>query len=162
MQEDFYGYSGILLDGKNYSFEQLRGKAVLVVNTASKCGFAPQYAELQQLHEELSEKGLVVLGFPSDDFLKQEFASNEEIATFCQLNYGVTFPVFQRSHVRGKEQNPLFRLLTNQERHSGAILWNFEKFLISPRGELLSRFRSNVKPSSQEVRDAIANALAML
>lgn len=134
------------------------GKVLLVVNTASKCGFTPQYEGLEALQQELSPRGFAVLGFPSNDFKGQEPGSEAQIQEFCTLTYGVKFPMFQKVHVIGPETTPLYQDLT---RISGvAPAWNFHKYLISRDGQVLAQFPSRVKPDDPELRAAIDRALA--
>lgn len=150
------------IDGKVVSLEEYKGQAVLIVNVASKCGYTPQYEGLQALYEEFKDDGLVVLGFPANNFKGQEPGSNEEIKEFCTLEYGVEFPMFSKVSVVGDDQSELFRYLTSLDNQdfSGDIKWNFEKFLISKDGELTRRFRSKVKPQSEELVKAVKKELA--
>jgi glutathione peroxidase len=151
------------LDGKDVDLSQYDGKAVLIVNTASKCGYTKQYAGLQALHEKYAGKGLVVLGFPANDFGQQEPGSDEEISLFCQKNYGVTFPMFTKTQVKGEGKAPLFQYLTSEETNPaspGEIGWNFEKFLIGRDGKIQARFKSGVAPESDEMAQAVEKALA--
>ena len=140
------------INNQNVSFEQFKGKKVLIVNTASKCGFTHQYKELQELHLKYGDK-LVVIGFPANNFGKQEPGTNDEIVTFCQKNYGVTFLMASKVSVKGKDIHPLFKWLTNQKNKSftGSIRWNFEKILISENGKVINRYRSKTKPTSAEI-----------
>ena len=150
------------IDGRVTTLEPYRGKAILIVNVASKCGFTPQYAGLQTLHERYRAEGLIVLGFPANDFLRQEPGTDSEIKQFCSLNYGVTFPVFAKISVKGKAMHPLFRFLTakaTNPEHAGRITWNFNKFLIGRDGRVVARFGSRVKPGSDKVAAAIKDAL---
>ncbi|HBZ37654.1 MAG TPA: glutathione peroxidase, partial [Balneola sp.] len=149
-------------DGKVVSLEEYKGQAVLIVNVASKCGYTPQYEGLQALYEEFKDDGLVILGFPANNFKGQEPGSNEEIKEFCTLEYGVEFPMFSKVSVVGDDQSELFRYLTSLDNQdfSGDIKWNFEKFLISKDGELTRRFRSKVKPQSVELVKAVKKELA--
>jgi glutathione peroxidase len=150
------------ITGEAVKLEQFNGKTLLIVNTASKCGFTGQYEGLQKLYDTYNERGLVVLGFPSNDFLRQEPGSNEEIASFCTLNYGVTFPMFEKIVVKGKGQHPLYTYLTASETHpefAGKISWNFNKFLISSDGEIIGRFGSKTKPADDPLVAAIEGAL---
>lgn len=138
-----------------------KGKVLLIVNVASKCGFTKQYAGLEQLYQEKKEEGLVVLGFPSNDFGNQEPGSNEEIVEFCTLNFGVTFPMFDKLHVKGANQHPLYAALTGPDSsHPGSVKWNFGKFLIDRNGNLVARFGSMTSPDSKKLRSAIEDALA--
>jgi glutathione peroxidase len=143
------------LDGKPQPLSAYKGKVVLVVNTASECGFTPQYAGLEKLYEELSPKGLVILGFPSNDFGAQEPGTSQQIATFCKKNYGVTFPMFEKVKVKGEGVAPLYALLGANDPPK----WNFHKYLVSKDGRLLKSFPSKVPPDSKELRDAIETAL---
>lgn len=140
------------IDGKAIDLTKYRGKKILIVNTASKCGFTKQYADLEKLSKAYKGK-VVVIGFPSDNFGGQEFADNLEIKKFCQENFGVSFPLSQRVDVKGDKMDPLFTYLTQTENpdFKGEIKWNFEKFLIDENGKLVHRFRSNVNPMSEEI-----------
>ena len=140
------------IDGKDFSLARYKGKKVLIVNTASKCGFTPQYAELQKLADQYKDK-LVVVGFPANNFGGQEPGANAEIKTFCQKNYGVTFPLSEKISVKGDDIYPLFKYLTEAPNpdFTGEIKWNFEKFLIDEHGNLIHRFRSQTTPLSPEL-----------
>jgi len=146
-----------LQDEKPQSLCQYSGKVILVVNTASFCGFTPQYRGLEQLHARYQERGLVVLGFPSNDFA-QEKSSNREIADFCESTFGVRFPMFSKSSVRGAAANPLFRQLAEQT--GRAPLWNFQKYLISRSGEVVASYGSTVDPLAAAPLRAIEQQLA--
>ncbi len=138
------------------------GKVLLIVNTASKCGFTRQYEGLQNLHEKFEGAGFAVIGFPAANFGGQEFDDDSEIAEFCEVNFGVTFPLSSRVSVRGDDKHELFEMLTNLPNpdFTGDINWNFEKFLIDQNGNLVRRFRSNVEPESEELIGAIESLLA--
>lgn len=140
------------IDGKNFDLKKYKGKKLLIVNTASKCGYTPQYAELQKLADQYKDK-LVVVGFPANNFNSQEPGSNTDIKAFCEKSYGVTFPLSEKVSVKGLDIAPLFQYLTTQENpdFTGDIKWNFEKFLIDENGKLVHRYRSNVKPLSTEI-----------
>ena len=140
------------IDGEAFSLAKYKGKKVLIVNTASKCGYTPQYAELQKLADTYKGK-LVIVGFPANNFGQQEPGANLEIKTFCQKNYGVTFPLSTKVSVKGDDIDPLFKYLTTTENpdFTGEIKWNFEKFLIDENGKLIHRFRSPVTPMSPEL-----------
>lgn len=151
------------LDGKSVDLSKYQGKVVLMVNVASKCGFTPQYKQLQALNDKYAKKGLAILGFPANDFGKQEPGTNDEIASFCQKNYGVKFDMFAKVVVKGAGQCPLYQFLTSpttDPKFAGPVKWNFEKFLISKKGDVVARFRSPVKPDSPEVIKAIEAELA--
>jgi glutathione peroxidase len=143
------------IDGKEMSLKQFAGKAVLVINVASECGYTPQYEGLQLLHEKLASKGLVVLGVPCNDFGGQEPGSEAEIKTFCTERYKVTFPMTSKVSIKGTP-HPLFAALTKE---GGDVGWNFEKFLIGKDGKLIKRFGSDVEPTSEELLTAIDAAL---
>lgn len=146
-QKSIYDFTFKSIDGEQVSFADFKGKKILVVNTASKCGFTKQYKELQELHKMYGDK-LVIIGFPANNFGSQEPGSNEEIASFCEQNYGVTFLMAEKVEVKGDSINPIFKFLTEQPNvdFTGAIKWNFEKFLINEKGQLVHRYRSQVTP----------------
>lgn len=151
-----------LIDGTETTFGAFRGKTVLVVNVASKCGFTPQYAGLEALYQRFADEGLIVLGLPSNQFMGQEPGTEADIAAFCGLNFGVTFPMTTKIDVRGKNQHPLYAQLTTFKHGllPGLVKWNFEKFLVNPRGEIVDRFASTVEPESDEIVAAIEKVLA--
>lgn len=142
-------FTATTIDGSEASLAEHAGKVVLVVNTASRCGFTPQYEGLQALHLKYADAGLVVLGFPCDQFGHQEPGTEAEIAEFCQVNYGVTFPMFAKVDVNGREAHPLFQWLKEQRSGllGGAIKWNFTKFLLGRDGSVLGRYAPNTEPS---------------
>lgn len=146
------------LAGKPVPFKTYEGKVILVVNTASKCGFTPQLGALQKVYDSYKDRGLVVLGFPSDDF-KQENLEGDAIAQFCELNYGVKFPIFKKTHVNGPERHAVYKFLTSNAAKTGDVQWNFEKFLVNRRGEVVGRFASSVAPTDAELTKAIESAL---
>jgi glutathione peroxidase len=145
-----------LIDGTPKSLADYKGKALLIVNVASECGYTPQYEPLQELYDRYKDRGLVVLGFPANNFGQQEPGSNEEILAFGQEHYGVTFPLFEKVAVKGSAQAPLYQALTEE---GGAVTWNFNKFLIAPDGSLVEHFESNVKPMSSELVAALESVL---
>lgn len=153
-------YSFTVKDAKNndVKLSDYKGKVVLVVNVASKCGHTPQYEGLQKLFSENSEQGFVILGFPSNQFLGQEPGTNEEIQKFCKLSYGVTFPVFAKVEVNGEDAIPLYKWLTADKKYSGRITWNFNKFLIDRNGQIVNRFGTTEKPDAikAEIQKVIA------
>ncbi|SGZ56680.1 CIC11C00000001333 [Sungouiella intermedia] len=149
----FYELTPTDAKGKPFPFEQLEGKVVLIVNVASKCGFTPQYKELEELNKKYGDKGLQIIGFPCNQFGHQEPGSSEDIESFCSLNYGVTFPVLNKIEVNGKGADPVYKYLKDQK--SGLlglnrIKWNFEKFLINKKGEVVDRYSSFTKPQDLE------------
>jgi len=148
------------INGKPASLKDYQGKVVLVVNVASKCGLTPQYSALEEVYQKYKGKGLVVLGFPCNDFNGQEPGTNEEIKQFCSTNYKVSFPLFDKLHVKGPEQHPLYAALTGPgSRFPGDVKWNFGKFLIGRDGKPIMRFEPKVKPDAPEVTAAIEAAL---
>lgn len=159
---NFYDFSATTLQGEIINMEQYRGKVVLVVNTASKCGLTPQFEELEQLHKTYQDQGLVILGFPCNQFANQDPGSAKEISEFCQLNYGVTFQMFAKVDVNGSDAHPLWQWLRSEKRGfsllGNNIKWNFTKFLINRRGDVVDRFAPTTKPSKL-VKD-IENLLA--
>ncbi|KAL5504246.1 GPX2 [Sanghuangporus vaninii] len=151
MGEGFYSLKAELPNGQVYDFEQLKGKVVLIVNVASKCGFTPQYKGLEALYKKHKDKGFVILGFPCNQFGGQEPGSDAEIAQFCELNHGVTFPLMKKSDVNGDSTNEVYKWLKNEK--SGIlgltrIKWNFEKFLIDRNGKVVHRWASTTSPES--------------
>ena len=150
------------IDGQKASLSKFKGKVMLIVNTASECGFTSQYEGLQKIYEKYRDKGLVVLAFPANDFMNQEPLENKDIKEFCQVNYGVTFPVFSKIHVKGPAIHPLYRYLTSESanhKHGGDIGWNFVKFLVGRNGDVIDRFSSITKPGSSSITEAIESAL---
>ncbi len=157
-----YEFKPTNINGKETSLSTYKGKVLLIVNTASECGYTPQYEGLQALYEEYKDEGLVVLGFPANNFGGQEPGTDKEIKQFCKVNYDVDFPMFSKVSVKGEDQHPLFQHLTTAENpdFTGAIKWNFEKFLIGTDGKLKHRFRSATTPQSEEVTRAIEKELS--
>lgn len=149
------------LDGGKQDLSELRGKVVLIVNTASECGFTPQYAKLQELYGRYKDRGLVVLGFPSNDFGGQEPGDAEAIKSFVASEYAIDFPMMAKVHAKGPEIAPLYQTLTEEtgEGISGEVTWNFTKFLINPEGKVIARFESPIDPMSDEVVSAVESAL---
>ena len=146
------------LSGSPASLADYKGKALLIVNVASQCGLTPQYSGLQELHNTYGERGFEVLGFPCNQFGGQEPGTSDEIKTFCETNYGVSFPLFSKIEVNGENRHPLYEELTQREDaegKAGDIQWNFEKFLVSPDGEIVGRFRPLVTPEDDALKEAI-------
>ena len=157
-----HDFEMLAIDGNKVSLEKFKGKVVLIVNVASKCGLTPQYEGLQAVYSKYREKGFVILGFPANNFLKQEPGTNAEIKEFCTVNYGVQFPMFSKISVLGEDIHPLYRFLTGKEtnpKFSGDIRWNFDKFLVDKNGTIISRFHPKIKPRDPEVTKAIETAL---
>lgn len=150
------------LDGEPTSLAEHKGKALLIANVASKCGLTPQYTGLENLQKQYGDRGFTVLGFPCNQFGGQEPGTPEEIQTFCSMTYGVTFPIFEKIEVNGDDRHPLFAELTkaaDSEGKDGDVVWNFEKFLVSPEGEVVGRFRTLIDPEAPEVVAAIEAVL---
>jgi glutathione peroxidase len=150
------------LDGKPAKLSDYTGKVVLAVNVASKCGFTPQYAGLQALNDRYTDRGFIVLGFPTNQFFNQEPGSAEQIQEFCSINYGVTFPLFAKLDVKGAAQHPLYAILseaTDDTGKAGNVKWNFEKFLVGRDGHVVRRFRSKVVPEDPALVEAIESLL---
>lgn len=149
-----------LIDGSACDLSQYKGKVVLIVNVASRCGYTGQYAGLQKLYDSYKDKGLVVLGFPANEFGAQEPGSDAEIAQFCSSKYGVTFPMFSKIVVKGSGIAPLYKTLTETASPAGDVKWNFEKFLIGRDGAIIGRYTSGVGPDDATLKAAIEAALA--
>lgn len=158
--KNFFELSANTISGKKVHFSTYRGKVVLVVNTASQCGFTPQLKDLEALYKKYADRGFIVLAFPSNDF-KQEKSANEEVQKFAEKEYGITFPLFEKAPVTGNDQQPVYQFLTTQK--PGLLFkdvaWNFEKFLINRRGDVIERWSSITKPSSDSVIKKIEKAL---
>lgn len=151
-QQSVHEFTINTIDGESKNLSDFKGKKMLFVNTASQCGFTPQYMELQELHEKHGDE-LVIIGFPANNFGGQEPGSNDQIKTFCQKNYGVSFMLSEKVSVKGKNIDPIFKWLNAQDNQSfkGDIMWNFEKYLIDESGKLIKRYRSMTKPVSDKI-----------
>jgi glutathione peroxidase len=150
------------IDGQPAPLGAYKGKVLLIVNVASKCGFTPQYTALEGLYRKYKSQGLVVIGFPANNFMSQEPGSNEEIKDFCKRTYEVDFPMYSKISVKGDDKAPLYQYLTDKQINpntGGEIKWNFTKFLVDRNGKVIARFEPGVKPDSQQVVDAIEAAL---
>jgi glutathione peroxidase len=152
-----YDFTLNSIDGPPVPLAAYKGKVLLLVNVASKCGFTPQYTALEAVYEKYKDQGLVVMGFPANNFMAQEPGTNEEIKTFCSRKYNVTFPMYSKISVKGDDKAPLYQFLTEQK--GGDIKWNFTKFLIGRDGTIIARFEPKVTPDSPEVVAAIEKAL---
>ncbi|TDD97977.1 glutathione peroxidase [Flavobacterium cellulosilyticum] len=142
------------LSGETFDFASLKGKKIMIVNTASKCGFTPQYKDLEVLYKDYHDKGFVIIGFPANNFGKQEPGSNEDIASFCQLNYGVSFPMMSKISVKGDDMNPIYQFLTQKAKNGvedSEVKWNFQKYLINEKGELVKVYYSKTLPTDPEI-----------
>lgn len=156
----FYDYSVTDIDGNTFSFQQLKGKKVMIVNVASKCGNTPQYEQLESIYKKYKDKGFVIIGFPANDFMHQEPGTNKEIKEFCTLNYGVTFPMMAKISVKGKDMAPIYHWLTEKKLNGvedSKVKWNFQKYLISPEGKLEKVIPPKVKPDDPEIIRWIEN-----
>ena len=157
-----YDFSLKDIDRKEVNLSQYRGKVVLVVNVASRCGYTPQYEGLQKIYTKYKDRGFVILGFPANNFMSQEPGTDEEIKTFCSTKYNVTFPIFSKISVKGDDIHPLYKYLTSKETNpefGGDIKWNFSKFLVDKSGKIIARFEPKVTPESDPVIQAIEKAL---
>lgn len=152
----FYDFTVPTLDGTEFDFSTLKGKRVLIVNTASECGYTPQYAQLQELYEMYGGDQFTIIGFPANDFGAQEPGSDAQIKTFCQANYGVTFPMMSKITVLGEQMHPVYRWLTSAELNgvgNGEVKWNFHKFLIDENGNWVTEYPSSVTPLDEQIVD---------
>lgn len=152
--KSFYDFTVKTIDGKDFPLSSLKGKKVLVVNVASKCGLTPQYAQLEKLYEKYKDKDFVIIGFPANNFMGQEPGSNEEIAQFCSLNYDVTFPMMAKIFVKGKEIAPLYQWLTEKKlngKEDASVQWNFQKFMIDENGNWVGFVSPKESPFSEKI-----------
>jgi glutathione peroxidase len=152
--QSFYDLEAKTIDGEIFKFETLKGKKVMIVNVASKCGFTPQYEDLEKLWQTYKDKNFVILGFPSNDFLKQEPGTDQEIKEFCTLNYGVTFQMMSKISVKGDEMDPVYQWLTMKGKNGlkdSKVKWNFQKYIIDENGRLIEYFDSAVKPFDENI-----------
>jgi glutathione peroxidase len=159
---NIYDFTLPSIDGKPMPLAEFKGKVVLVVNVASRCGYTPQYSALESLYEKYKDQGFVIVGFPANNFGAQEPGTNEEIKTFCSRKYNVTFPMYSKVSVKGDDQTPLYQYLTKQTGPAiaGDIKWNFTKFLVDRNGNVVQRFESAVTPDSKEVVSAVDKQLS--
>jgi glutathione peroxidase len=159
-QKHFYDFTVKTISGENFPLSSLRGKKVLIVNVASKCGFTPQYAQLQELYDKYGPDRLVILGFPANNFARQEPGSNEDILQFCRLNYGVTFRMMEKISVAGKDIHPLYAWLTQKSKNgkkNAKVRWNFQKFMIDEAGNWVGYAAPGTSPLAREITDWIEN-----
>lgn len=155
---NLYDFKVDQINGESYDLGQLKGKKVLIVNTASECGLTPQYEQLQSLFDETSRENFMIIGFPSNDFGAQEPGSDNEVATFCQKNYGVTFPMMLKIAVKGEKQDPLYTWLLEESKAKGGaeeVVWNFHKFLIDEEGDFVKDVHPKTLPNANEITDWI-------
>ena len=156
----FYTYTMKTIDGKEKSLADYKGKVLMVVNVASFCGNTPQYKQLEEVYEKYKDKGLMIAGFPANNFGQQEPGSDADIKTFCEKNYGVTFDIFSKISVKGDDIHPLYKYLTTETGFKGDIEWNFAKFLVDKNGNVVARFRDKIKADEKEVITKIEELLA--
>ncbi|MBT3242007.1 MAG: glutathione peroxidase [Bacteroidetes bacterium] len=157
-----YDFEAKTIDGKDFDFSTLKGKKVLVVNTASKCGLTPQYEGLQKLFDEYGGESFTIIGFPANNFLKQEPGSNEDIQNFCSLNYGVSFQMMEKIDVKGKKMHPIYQWLTSKENNGvvdAPVKWNFQKFMINEQGKLDGYVSPKTKPDNERILNWITEGL---
>lgn len=149
---NFYDFTAKKMDGKEHSMEEYKGKVVVVVNTASKCGLTPQFKELEELYEKYNKDGLEIIGFPCNQFAAQDPAGNDEIHSFCQRNYGVSFPMFEKIDVNGESTHPIYKYLKQEAKGTlgNNIKWNFTKFLVDKNGKVVKRVAPTVNPIKME------------
>lgn len=155
MPSTIHGFSITTLEGETLNLSNFKGKKILIVNTASKCGFTPQYKELEELYKTHKDR-LVIIGFPANNFLRQEPGTNDEIAEFCERNYGVSFPMSEKISVKGKDMAPIYQWLTKKKYNgqmNSKVTWNFNKYLIDEEGKLIEKFGSRVKPLDSKIVD---------
>lgn len=160
-KESIHSYTATTIDGKSFSFEQLKGKKFMIVNTASKCGLTPQYEGLQELYKQYKDKNFTIIGFPANDFMKQEPGTNDDIAQFCQKNYGVDFQMMEKITVKGKEIHPVYEFLTTREQNGvrdSKVEWNFQKYLIDEQGHLADVISPTTKPMDKKIISWIEGA----
>lgn len=160
LNKNIYDLSVITMNGENKSLSDYKGKVLLIVNVASKCGYTSQYEGLEAIYEKYKDKGFEILAFPCNDFGEQEPGTNDEIRTFCESKYNVTFTLFDKVKALGDDKSPLYERLTINSEPAGDIGWNFEKFIISKNGDITARYKSKVKPESDELTSVIESELA--
>jgi len=152
--QNIYKFNVIDIDGNDFPMSQLEGKKVMIVNVASECGLTPQYEKLEELYQKYKDDGFVIIGFPANNFLKQEPGTNEEIKEFCSVNYGVTFPMMSKISVKGKDIAPIYSWLTTRALNgykSTSVKWNFQKYIINEKGELVDYFYPMTKPDDEDI-----------
>lgn len=153
-QKNFYDFTVKTLEGESFSMSELKGKKIMVVNTASKCGLTPQYEQLEAIYKKYGGDNFVIIGFPANNFMKQEPGTSNEIREFCTKNYGVTFPMMEKISVKGKEMAPIYQWLTQKEKNGfedSSVKWNFQKYLIDEKGKLVNVISPRTKPNDDEI-----------
>jgi glutathione peroxidase len=159
-QPKLFSFSMKTIDGKDKPLSEYKGKVLLIVNVASKCGHTPQYKGLESIYEKYKDRGFMILGFPANNFLRQEPGTNEDIKKFCTLNYGVTFDMFSKINVKGSDQDPLYQYLTKESPVPGAVTWNFQKYFVDRKGNVVEKFTPGTGPEEKEVIDKIEQLLS--
>jgi len=157
-QQSFYDLKSTTIDGKEFNFSELKGKKVLIVNTASKCGYTPQYEDLEKLYKTYQNKNFIIIGFPANDFMKQEPGSNADIKDFCSKNYGVTFLMMEKISVKGDDMHPVYKWLTNKTLNNkldSSVKWNFQKYMVDETGALIDVATPNEKPLGGKIEEWI-------
>jgi glutathione peroxidase len=154
-QPALYSFTMKTIDGNDKKLSDYKGKVLMIVNVASKCGHTPQYQGLESIYEKYKNQGFMILGFPANNFFSQEPGSNEEIKTFCSLNYGVTFDMFSKISVKGDDQHALYHYLTEESPVPGAVKWNFQKYLVDRKGNVVDKFSPGTEPTEKEVLNEI-------
>lgn len=157
--ESIYDFTMKDINGETVALSSFKGKEVLIVNTASKCGFTPQYKSLEALYEKYKDQGLVILGFPANNFKNQEPGTNDDIKSFCLLNYSIKFPMFSKISVAGEDMDPLYQYLTAKSGFDGPITWNFNKFLVNSEGKVIARFDTKTDPLDPAVLETVEKNL---
>jgi glutathione peroxidase len=160
MSHGIYDFRVATIDGEQKSLADYRGRTLLIVNTASRCGFTPQYTSLEALYQRYKDRGFEILAFPANNFMGQEPGTNAEIKEFCSLKYRTTFPLFEKVSVKGKDIAPLYAYLTRDSGHPGGISWNFAKFLVGPDGRVIARFDPATDPLDENITKGIESSLA--
>ncbi|OFX58181.1 MAG: glutathione peroxidase [Bacteroidetes bacterium GWA2_30_7] len=151
---NFYDFKVKAINGEEFDFSQLKGKKVMLVNTASKCGFTPQYAKLEEVYKKYGGEKFVIIGFPANNFFSQEPGTNSEIEEFCKSKYGVTFPIMEKISVKGKDIHPVYKWLTNKKLNgvlNSSVKWNFQKYLIDENGKLVATFSTSTSPDNEAI-----------
>ena len=161
-EKRLYDFTLQTIDGEDKSLADYEGKVLMIVNVASKCGYTPQYEGLEKLYETYKEKGFMILGFPANNFLWQEPGSDDEIKEFCSTTYGVTFDLFSKISVKGSDQHPLYRFITESPNVEGPVKWNFQKYLVDRRGKLVSMYPPGTEPLDEEVISEVEKLLSIV
>lgn len=158
-ESKLYSFAMKTIDGKEKKLSDYQGKVLMIVNVASKCGHTPQYKGLEEIYNKYKDRGFMILGFPANNFLHQEPGSDQDIRKFCTLNYGVTFDLFSKISVKGKDQHPLYKYLTEESGIPGPVKWNFQKYLVNRSGTVVKEFDPGIEPTKQEVLEKIEQLL---